>query len=61
MSALGLLVLWAASGSLLGFSDTWQLIISTSTTIITFLTGLLSKTRKIEITLHWQLILRLSW
>lgn len=38
ISALGLLVLWAFSGPLLGFSDTWQLIINTSTTIITFLT-----------------------
>lgn len=31
------LVLWACSGPLLGFTDTWQLIINTSTTIITFL------------------------
>jgi len=37
ISALGVLVLWAISGPLLGFSDTWQLIINTSTTIITFL------------------------
>lgn len=37
-AALGFLVLWAVSGPLLGFSDTWQLIINTSTTIITFLT-----------------------
>lgn len=35
--ALGVLFLWACSGPLLGFSDTWQLIINTSTTIITFL------------------------
>ena len=35
--ALGVLILWAFSGPLLGFSDTWQLIINTSTTIITFL------------------------
>ncbi len=35
--ALSALLLWAASGPLLGFSDTWQLIINTSTTIITFL------------------------
>ncbi len=28
---------WAASGPLFGFSDTWQLIINTSTTIVTFL------------------------
>lgn len=32
-----LLVLWATSGPFLQFSDTWQLIINTSTTIITFL------------------------
>lgn len=35
--ALALLVIWGLSGPLLGFSDTWQLIINTSTTIITFL------------------------
>lgn len=35
--AIVLLVLWALSGPILGFSDTWQLIINTSTTIITFL------------------------
>jgi low affinity Fe/Cu permease len=28
---------WAASGPLFGYSDTWQLIINTSTTIVTFL------------------------
>ena len=37
VTALGVLLLWAVSGPLLGFSDTWQLIINTSTTIITFL------------------------
>jgi low affinity Fe/Cu permease len=36
-AALGVLILWALSGPILGFSDTWQLIINTSTTIITFL------------------------
>lgn len=35
--ALVILLLWGASGPLLGFSDTWQLIVNTSTTIITFL------------------------
>jgi len=35
--ALGFLVVWAASGPIAGFSDTWQLVINTSTTIITFL------------------------
>jgi low affinity Fe/Cu permease len=31
-----LVVAWAASGPLFGFSDTWQLVINTSTTVITF-------------------------
>ena len=35
--ALAILLIWAISGPILGFSDTWQLIINTSTTIITFL------------------------
>ena len=30
-------VAWALTGPLFGFSDTWQLVINTSTTIITFL------------------------
>jgi low affinity Fe/Cu permease len=37
VTALLVLIVWALSGPLLGFSDTWQLIINTSTTIITFL------------------------
>lgn len=36
--AVIIIVLWLLSGPLLHFSDTWQLIINTSTTIITFLT-----------------------
>ena len=35
--AVAVLILWAASGPLFHFSDTWQLIINTGTTIITFL------------------------
>lgn len=35
--ALCVLLAWGISGPLLGFSDTWQLIINTSTTIVTFL------------------------
>jgi low affinity Fe/Cu permease len=31
------IVVWAVSGPLFGFSDTWQLIINTATTIVTFL------------------------
>jgi low affinity Fe/Cu permease len=32
-----IIVLWAATGPLFGFSDTWQLLINTGTTIATFL------------------------
>ncbi len=35
--AVVVLILWAASGPLFHFSDTWQLIINTGTTIVTFL------------------------
>jgi low affinity Fe/Cu permease len=35
--ALFAILVWAATGPLFGFSDTWQLIVNTSTTIITFL------------------------
>src|SRR5262245_2935321 len=31
------IVIWAACGPLFGFSDTWQLVINTTTTIVTFL------------------------
>jgi low affinity Fe/Cu permease len=37
VSAVAIIVLWAMTGPLFGFSDTWQLIINTGTTIITFL------------------------
>jgi low affinity Fe/Cu permease len=37
VAALLLLLLWAASGTVFGYSDTWQLVINTSTTIVTFL------------------------
>jgi low affinity Fe/Cu permease len=32
-----LIVAWAVTGPIFGFSDTWQLVINTTTTIITFL------------------------
>lgn len=35
--AAGVVVIWAVSGPLFGFSDTWQLVINTGTTIVTFL------------------------
>jgi len=35
--AVGSIVVWAVTGPLFGFSDTWQLVINTGTTIVTFL------------------------
>ena len=35
--AMATIVVWAITGPLFGFSDTWQLVINTGTTIITFL------------------------
>lgn len=35
--AFGIVIVWAISGPLFGFSDTWQLAINTGTTIVTFL------------------------
>lgn len=35
--ALGVVLVWALSGPFAGFSTTWQLVINTGTTIVTFL------------------------
>jgi len=35
--AAAVVVIWAVTGPLFGFSDTWQLVINTGTTIVTFL------------------------
>ena len=32
-----IVIVWAISGPIFGFSDTWQLVINTGTTIVTFL------------------------
>ena len=37
MLALAVVLLWLITGPLFNFSDTWQLVINTGTTIITFL------------------------
>ena len=37
ITCVALVIIWGVSGPLFGFSDTWQLVINTSTTIITFL------------------------
>lgn len=36
-SACAVIIIWAVSGPVFNFSDTWQLVINTGTTIITFL------------------------
>lgn len=35
--ALGTILAWLVTGPLFGFSDTWQLVINTGTTVVTFL------------------------
>jgi low affinity Fe/Cu permease len=35
--ACGVVIVWLVSGPVFGFSDTWQLVINTGTTIVTFL------------------------
>jgi low affinity Fe/Cu permease len=37
LAALAVIVIWAVSGFVFQFSDTWQLVINTGTTIVTFL------------------------
>jgi low affinity Fe/Cu permease len=35
--AVGVILVWIITGPLFGFSDTWQLVINTGTTVVTFL------------------------
>jgi low affinity Fe/Cu permease len=35
--AMAVIIIWAVTGPVFGFSDTWQLVINTGTTIVTFL------------------------
>jgi low affinity Fe/Cu permease len=37
LTAIAVIVVWAATGPLFHYSDTWQLVINTSTTVITFI------------------------
>ena len=37
LGAVGIVLAWGLTGPLFGYSDTWQLVINTSTTIVTFL------------------------
>jgi low affinity Fe/Cu permease len=55
--ALGVVLAWAATGPLFGFSQTWQIVINTGTTIVTFLmVFLLQQTQnKDSIAIHLKL------
>ena len=50
-------VLWAGAGSFAGYSDTWQLVINTGTTIVTFLMVALlqNSQRRDELAVHRKL------
>ena len=37
VTAVAVIVVWAITGPMFGYSDTWQLVINTGTTIVTFL------------------------
>jgi low affinity Fe/Cu permease len=41
IASVALLAVWAAGGPIFRFSDTWQLVVNTSTTILTYLLGIL--------------------
>lgn len=55
IASIVLVVIWAATGPFFGFSETWQLIINTSTTIITFLMVFVIQTSANKDTLAVQL------
>jgi low affinity Fe/Cu permease len=55
--ALAIVLVWAFTGPIFGFSDTWQLVINTGTTIVTFLMVFLIQTaqNRDTATLHLKL------
>jgi low affinity Fe/Cu permease len=53
--ALAIVIAWALTGPLFGYSDTWQLVINTSTTIVTFLMVFLIQNTQNRDTLALQL------
>jgi low affinity Fe/Cu permease len=44
VAALAVIVLWAVTGPVFGWSDSWQLVVNTGTTIVTFLMVFLVQT-----------------
>ena len=53
--AVATVLVWAITGPLFGFSDTWQLVINTGTTIVTFLMVFLIQATQNRDTLALQL------
>jgi len=52
---VAVVLVWAVTGPLFGFSDTWQLVINTGTTIVTFLMVFLIQATQNRDTLALQL------
>jgi len=55
MLAVAAIVVWAITGPFFGFSDTWQLVINTATTIITFLMVFVIQNTQIRDTIAMQI------
>jgi low affinity Fe/Cu permease len=55
MLAVAIVLIWAVTGPLFHFSDTWQLVINTGTTIVTFLMVFLIQNTQNRDTLALQL------
>ncbi|MGD9502612.1 MAG: low affinity iron permease family protein [Methyloceanibacter sp.] len=53
--AVTAIVLWGTTGPFFGFSDTWQLVINTATTIITFLMVFVIQNTQIRDTIAMQI------
>ena len=53
--AVTAILLWGMTGPLFGFSDTWQLVINTATTIITFLMVFVIQNTQIRDTIAMQI------
>jgi low affinity Fe/Cu permease len=53
--AIAVIILWAVSGPIFGWSDTWQLVINTATTIVTFLMVFVIQNTQTRDTLAMQL------
>lgn len=55
LAALGVVVVWAVTGPAFGYSDTWQLVINTGTTVVTFLMVFLIQSTQNRDTMAMQL------